>query len=646
MVDSAVVDDSKGQMQRSDDSHRRAATRETPESQQRQHPQKQANRKKQKAGHRAKHRLRSIHRDVQAMENLQNSTHNNTHNNNNGLTTHALRNWKLIPNERCGSWYIPPDYSTTSCYFKSTDGHRNFWDFSLKRLNLGLLESIVVVDGGCVLVDSSVRKLLPDSFSKTIPIWAAVLNTFVGKHKDDDDNSWDDNTTELRTPKGIVSQHEHDQIASLIPERVETLVRSGAIVNPQKLIETLTKPLKVVWMNHEGKICASNGENMESTATADLLEEYFVVVCWNPSRYQPKPTTNTQEELIALKKHQTEWIAEDDEVSGYYYTPGAADDHESWAKHLDPALFWKNKESLLDPTLDDNQVDALIDVLVEQERNAQEALENVEQQSGETPTGSSSSKAMETVYSYSDRIGETNLWIGSRRASRPPECWSGFDAILNVTNQEYDYDMMNQQSGKYYLRLPVEEGKRDRTQLEKYMPVGVLFLIHHLQQSRRVLVHCAQGKDRSVAVALVLVVMVCPLQFPLRYKQEFENQSWDLCTLQNCTSTGDNPKKPTGDDDPDEKETCTNSKSQLYCSSGLPDAIVKRVLDEGGRELFLLWIHQEQLDDTRTARAPLADKEGVRIALHLIKQDRQVAEPTRATMQKINRFLMSSSIYR
>ena len=172
-----------------------------------------------------------------------------------------------------------------------------------------------------------------------------------------------------------------------------------------------------------------------------------------------------------------------------------------------------------------------------------------------------------------------------------------------------------------------------------------MFLIHHLQQqTRRVLVHCAQGKDRSVAVALVLVAMVCPLRFPLRYKPEFANQSWDLATLQNnCTSSGGGPKNPTGDDDPDETETCTN-KSQFYCSSGLPEAIVKRLLDEGGRELFLLWIHQQLKDND--SRAPLADKEGVRIALHLIKQDRQVAEPTRATMQKINRFLMSSSIYR
>lgn len=45
----------------------------------------------------------------------------------------------LVANERCGSWYIPPDAKTGSAYFKSTDGHSGQWDFSFRRLNLQLL---------------------------------------------------------------------------------------------------------------------------------------------------------------------------------------------------------------------------------------------------------------------------------------------------------------------------------------------------------------------------------------------------------------------------------------------------------------------------------------------------------------------------
>lgn len=45
----------------------------------------------------------------------------------------------LVANERCGSWYIPPDAKSGSTYFKSTDGHTGQWDFSFRRLNLQIL---------------------------------------------------------------------------------------------------------------------------------------------------------------------------------------------------------------------------------------------------------------------------------------------------------------------------------------------------------------------------------------------------------------------------------------------------------------------------------------------------------------------------
>lgn len=45
----------------------------------------------------------------------------------------------LVANERCGSWYMPPDAKAGSAYFKSTDGHTGQWDFSFRRLNLQLL---------------------------------------------------------------------------------------------------------------------------------------------------------------------------------------------------------------------------------------------------------------------------------------------------------------------------------------------------------------------------------------------------------------------------------------------------------------------------------------------------------------------------
>jgi hypothetical protein len=48
----------------------------------------------------------------------------------------------LVANERCGSWYIPPDQKSGSAYFKSTDGHAGQWAFSVRRLNLDLLDIV------------------------------------------------------------------------------------------------------------------------------------------------------------------------------------------------------------------------------------------------------------------------------------------------------------------------------------------------------------------------------------------------------------------------------------------------------------------------------------------------------------------------
>lgn len=65
-------------------------------------------------------------------------------------TVSAAYGLPLVANERCGSWYIAPERKAQSAYFKSTDGHIHQWSFSLRRLNLQVLET-VVMHGGCVV---------------------------------------------------------------------------------------------------------------------------------------------------------------------------------------------------------------------------------------------------------------------------------------------------------------------------------------------------------------------------------------------------------------------------------------------------------------------------------------------------------------
>jgi hypothetical protein len=136
--------------------------------------------KKQKVAYRcARHRLLSIHRDCESLQDR---------------VRLALRDddaasffscdysdsWQWIA--QCGSWYLPNPSSSASCYFKSTDGHVGTYAISLKRLNLSLLQHLFL-HGGCYLVDSSARKLLPGSFSRTILIWACVMNRIVQRYR-------------------------------------------------------------------------------------------------------------------------------------------------------------------------------------------------------------------------------------------------------------------------------------------------------------------------------------------------------------------------------------------------------------------------------------------------------------------------------
>ncbi|KAL7482861.1 hypothetical protein ACHAW6_008511 [Cyclotella cf. meneghiniana] len=562
------------------------------------HHSKLPNRQKRKTAYRARHRLLSIERDATflAQQRLPSA-----------LISDA--SWPWIPNKHCGSWYLPPSSYTTSVYFKSTDGHVGTYAFSLKRLNLHLIE-VLREFGGCHLVDSSVRKTLPDSFSRTIPIWCCVLNRIVERYRSqlrgiatDSDgtshrSSWD---TNLYTPSSIVATEEHSLISNLIESRVQLLYESRAIVDPRRLIEMMQKPLRARWV--------VDGRLVDDTPMTDGgfydrgQVEFYTIVCCNPSVYSG--TKHVQ--WISLDKS-------DDTDQGYYYNPGAADDEASWGRGLTHEVFWSNKERLLDSTLSDDSVDALIDALVKNKLH-QEGI----------------SFDSEHPQFCMDKIGNLNLWIGSRKAGRPPECLENFDAILNVS--EIEYPIMTDSIASqieastrqcFYLQLPVAEGKKDKSELERWMPVGLFFLIQHLKHDRRILVHCAQGRDRSVAVVLALVTLVCPAEYPLKLRRDFDKMN--VAHLRKLAMTDGFENR---------------NEDKLYLLSGLHSDLVEALLKERGRDIFLKWMQQYS-----THRNPLATKESLRIVLHLVKQDREVADPTRSTMQKLNRFFMSSLLYR
>ncbi|KAK6522247.1 hypothetical protein TWF281_002814 [Arthrobotrys megalospora] len=219
----------------------------------------------------------------------------------------------IIANERCGSWYVPPAQKAGSCYFKSTDGHFGCWSFSLRRLNLGIME-LIGRSGGCIIVDSTRRgKSIPDALSKTVPIWCAVMNAVLFPTGVGGD-------MKVELPDNAVSASEKAQITKLIDGFVIQLRELQ--LDAQKLVGQLRKPMRPVWITRETDIT-----DVEYTG-----RDFNPIYLLSASRYlreelQPRDSGTLGQNFV--------------------YIQGAGDDHEGWARGLLPVTYWDNRERLL-----------------------------------------------------------------------------------------------------------------------------------------------------------------------------------------------------------------------------------------------------------------------------------------------------------
>lgn len=233
----------------------------------------------------------------------------------------------LVANERCGSWYIDPADKVGSAYFKSTDGHHAMWDFSLRRLNLQLL-SILGKYGGAVIVDSTRRgKNLPDAFSKTVPIWVAVINKTLFPE------SLSTHGLQVPPPPNELGQSEVSQIEA----RLDTFTSAfcSLQLDLEKLRNELKRPIQVTW--------AINGYFEVDAEDALRPEESQMLVLCSASRR-----------------------VRGAEISEGGYIQGAGDDSEGWSNGLTAQIFWKHREKLMTALEDD--LPGLIEQLLEEER--------------------------------------------------------------------------------------------------------------------------------------------------------------------------------------------------------------------------------------------------------------------------------------
>ena len=271
----------------------------------------------------------------------------------------------VFANLRCGVWYVggrggagavAGDAASAdgivddtrapasgTCYFKSTDGHCNNWSFSATRLNLHVAEA-AAKHGGCVIVDAtrSTTKRFPDSFSKTVPTWAEVLNRAVVRaraataaHRDDDHDGDHDGDARARWTDGPhlppwVAENERRRIR----ERVPGFQNQLASVDPDisRLAANLDAPLRCVWVSQEtrGLPCVRDGR--DDAADEDSGSPTFTPL------------------VLLSASTPMQWHGErrsSDEGYPYAYIPGAGDDEETWARGLDAETFWARRREII-----------------------------------------------------------------------------------------------------------------------------------------------------------------------------------------------------------------------------------------------------------------------------------------------------------
>ncbi|KAI6046423.1 tRNA A64-2'-O-ribosylphosphate transferase [Pisolithus marmoratus] len=365
------------------------------------------------------------------------------------------RDFPLLPNMRCGAWYVDPDISSSQhAYFKSTDGHTNNWSFNLRRPNLHILP-LIVQYRGLILVDSTrAGKRMPDALSKTVPIWCSVINRALLKCHPFGFDVWD---PALYTPPGVVSTQEHYQIETKLDEWAAELAASFYEI-PQ-----LQRPLRPVWI--------TPATSTYPDLSPDALS-FHPVICLSAS----KQVTDGLERRTA----------------GFTYIQGSGDDHESEflftpLQGLTPTVFWRNPNQLLKAT-----------------RSALPDLVPALRSYSDPPRGRG---AGELCWTPIDHVsGLVSLCSTSTLQSAIPLMATSDMALVCLTSNDLRNAITIELSR--LLCIPIPEGKKgQRHFLRTVLPQSVHFIKQQLVDGNKVCVACDSGTDTNVGVCMAVLAL-------------------------------------------------------------------------------------------------------------------------------------------
>lgn len=331
------------------------------------------------------------------------------------------------------------------------------------------------------LVDSTRKgKRFPDSFSRTIPIWATVVNRALyrfrqmkeGKDKptlDEIPADWKD----LCMPDWI-PRTEQFIVATKLEEFCDLLLTTEAM-KPMldDMIAHITKPLQCHWVcpgthplkREKGDSSLGKLNSLELPSDDRL---WLVLVC--PSEQQ----------------HIVGW-------NHGWYIQGAADDEESWSQGLTATLFWKNKDLLLSR---EDKLEETIEEIVANESNETRAAVLSYNNADEN----SASAIVDASDHDKTLIKESVTWlvpgmlaISDKPAACSPLAFSVFDLVINCSAIEYEamkstYEQCAKDpvtAHKVYMHVldPFEKGSNVKYKVSRRLPATLEFTKRYLRAS-------------------------------------------------------------------------------------------------------------------------------------------------------------------
>ena len=302
----------------------------------------------------------------------------------------------VFANARAGLWHVVLNSPRVQlCRFKSTDGHAAAaggagGSFPLSRLNLNVAAAAAAGGGerggggGAVIVDATRKgKRFPDALSRTIPIWAAVVNRACRLWAAGKDSSEEEEEGGGREAVGDlfrmmppwVPASERAKVAERVESWARLLLSTGVDLSPFAR-ELSERPLVPVWIARGGggggggeaagspavEVTRAQGDESAATSStsatttttplylfsvSDPFARRATVSCGcgsssgsSSSSIGSRSSTSSGE---TTNRHPSHGCFD----HSFDYEPGGGDDEEGWGRGLSARLFWEHRGELL-----------------------------------------------------------------------------------------------------------------------------------------------------------------------------------------------------------------------------------------------------------------------------------------------------------